>query len=217
MGDATRVQQFVIARNPSMQNESVYRLSLAPKTAADSVGTARATLEGAQQQLGFVPNMYARMANAPGLLETYTHGYQVFRQSDRLSPVEQEVIFLSISIENGCRYCVAAHSVLADVMSHVPAEVTQALRSGAPLPDAKLQALSKFTQTMVRTRGNPSVDTAREFLAAGYSELHILDIVLAIAVKTISNYSNHLFHTPVDTAFTKRAWTGIPRKESVVV
>ena len=128
---------------------------------------ARAALETAQQKLGMIPNMYAYMANAPGLLETYRLGYELFRQGSSFTPVEQEVIFLSISYENGCEYCMAAHSFLADVQSKVPAGVTEALRKGTHIPDARLQALSRFTRLLVQKRGRPSQADLVLFRAAG--------------------------------------------------
>lgn len=186
---------------------SEYRLTLKPITLDNAELDARAILENAQAQVGFIPNMYARMVNAPGLLATYLDGYERFRQQSGFTPVEQEVVFLTVSRENGCEYCVNAHSTIADHMSKVPMAVTDALREGAPIPDARLAALSVFVQAMVRQRGLPSRVQVAAFLSAGYTERQILEIVLAIAVKTLSNYANHLFHTPLDSAFAARAWT----------
>lgn len=181
-------------------------LSLSPVAIADASGPAKAVLEDAQRRLGFVPNMYAVMANSPGLLETYVGGYGRFRQASGFSAPEQEVVFLTISRENGCTYCVAAHSVIADAMSKVPPEVTDAIRDGRAIPDARLGALSRFTKVMVESRGMPDRREVEAFLKAGFSERQVLEIVLAIAVKTLSNYANHLFLTPVDARFASRAW-----------
>jgi uncharacterized peroxidase-related enzyme len=185
---------------------SNYQLTLAPKTVHDAAPRAKANLENAQKALGFIPNMYAYMANSPILLDSYLYTYGLFRQESGFSPVEQEVIFLTISRENGCHYCVAAHSFVGDAMSKVPAEVTNAIRDGLEIPDAKLQALSAYTKTILNSRGHPCQASTSAFLAAGYSEQHILNIVQAIAVKTISNYANHLFGTPLDEVFKGRAW-----------
>ena len=151
--------------------------------------------------------MYARMVNSPGLLNSYLDGYAAFRSRSGFTSQEQEVVFLVISRENGCDYCVSAHSVLADKMSNVPTEITDAIRASRPIPDAKLAALALFTQTMLRTRGLPGRSDVDAFLSAGYSERQILEIVLAISVKVLSNYSNHLFHTPLDPMFEPRRWT----------
>lgn len=185
---------------------SEYQLTLTPKTLENADPEIRVVLEKAKAQVGFIPNMYARMVHSPGLLTTYLDGYALFRQQSGFTPVEQEVVFLTISRENGCEYCVGAHSFLADAMSKVPVAVTEAIREGAPIPDTKLAALSRFTQEMVVNRGLPRCTEVNAFLSAGYSERQILEIVLAIAVKTLSNYSNHLFHTPLDEVFAARAW-----------
>jgi len=189
-----------------MQTE--YRLTLLAQTPEQAAPLSRSRLEEARTKLGFVPNMYSVMANSPGLLDTYIHGYTRFREESGFTPAEQEVVLLAISRENGCTYCVAAHSFLADNVSKVPVEVTDAIRDGHPVEDAKFAALHDFTKTMVASRGLPSRADVAAFLAAGYSERHILEIVLAIAVKTLSNYANHLFHTPVDDLFATRAWAG---------
>jgi uncharacterized peroxidase-related enzyme len=186
--------------------DALYKMNLAPQTRTTATGRSKEVLDKAQQQVGFIPNMYANMVNSPGLLDTYLYGYNLFRSESGFSAPEQEVVFLSASVENGCTYCVAAHSALADMMSKVPPEVTEAIRDGTPVPDPKLRALSEFTRLMVATRGWPGAAAVDAFLSAGYTERHILEIILAIAVKTLSNYSNHIFQTPVDDMFAGRRW-----------
>lgn len=183
-----------------------YKLTLPAKTLENADPQAKAVLEKAKAQVGFIPNMYAGMANSPGLLETYLDGYQRFRKGSGFTPAEQEVVFLTISRGNGCDYCMAAHSMLADQKSKVPLQVTEAIREGRQVPDPKLAALSTFTSTMLTSWGLPSRADVQVFLAAGYEERHVLEVILAIAVKTLSNYSNHLFHTPLDEMFAGRAW-----------
>ena len=159
-------------------------------------------LDRAVKAVGFLPNMYANMVNAPAVLSTYLHGYGLFRSESGLKPAEQEVVFLAVSQVNGCSYCTAAHSMIADKKSGVPAEVLQAIRSGQPIPDARLAALYALTAQMVKTQGRPDAAVLQSFLAAGYQEKDVLYIVLAIAVKTLSNYSNHAFATLVDEVFS---------------
>lgn len=187
-------------------SSAIARLDLPAQTPASTSGKARDMLETSQRNLGFVPNMYANMANSPGLLQTYLQGYELFRNESGLSPTEQEVVFLTISRYNGCTYCTAAHSMIADKMSGVPADVLAALREGKPLNDAKLQALSAFAYIMVESRGTPTPEQLAAFKAVGYTDRHALEIILAIAVKTLSNYTNHVFHTQTDAAFQSYAW-----------
>lgn len=184
----------------------VAKLSLSPKTIETAEPRAQAALETAQKRLGFVPNMYAGMANAPGLLDTYLFGYGLFREESGFTPAEQEVVFLTISYLNGCTYCMAAHSMIGEKKSNVPASSLEALREGRALPDPKLDALSIFTRIMVDSRGRPTQAQLQDFLDAGHTERHVLEVILAIAVKTLSNYSNHLFHTEVDPAFAAYRW-----------
>jgi hypothetical protein len=49
-----------------------------------------------------------------------------------------------------------------------------------------------------------------EFLNVGYTENQALEIILAISLKTPSNDANHLFDTPLDKAFARRAWNPDP-------
>lgn len=175
--------------------------SLQPIDHATAQGAQKDVLDVALKQVGFIPNMYANMANAPGLLSTYLHGYALFRSESGLKPAEQEVVFLTISQYNGCNYCTAAHSMLAAKMSGVPADVLQAIRARQPIPDAKLAALAAMAVEVVATHGQPDHAVVQAFLAAGYTEHDLLYIVLAAAVKVLSNYTNQMFGTPVDEKF----------------
>lgn len=168
---------------------------------------ARVVLERAKQQVGMVPNMYGCMAHIPGLLETYLFGYDRFRREAGFTKQEQEVIFLAVSLENRCRYCVAAHSYLADTQSAVARSVTDAIRQDREIPDPQLSALATFTRTMVRTRGRPTQADLAALHAEGYTDRHVLAIILAIGVKTLSNFTNHFADTPLDRFFQGRAWT----------
>lgn len=185
----------------------IFKTSLSLRTTDDPDPAVSAPLKAAQAGMGMVPNMYAAMANLPALLDTYNHGYGKFRAEAGFTPVEQEVVFLAISRFNGCHYCVAAHSFVGDMMSKVPAEVTDAIRDGRPVPDARLEALRAFAHIMTESRGSPTQEQAKAFLNAGYTEEHILGIILAISAKVISNYSNHIFHTELDAGFASRAWS----------
>lgn len=167
---------------------------------------ASTSLCEAKIQLGFIPNLYGVMANLPGLLETYRFGYAQFRQSSGFSAIEQEVVLLTISVTNECHYCVAAHSTIATHQSHLPKAIIEALRQGTALPDSRLQALSHFTQAMVTQNGRVKNEDAKLFLDAGFTENQMLAVILAVGIKTLSNYTNHLVNTPVDPVFKAQEW-----------
>jgi uncharacterized peroxidase-related enzyme len=175
--------------------------NLQPIDHASAQGPQKEILDLALKQVGFIPNMYANMVNAPAVLSTYLHGYALFRSESGFSSAEQEVVFLAVSQYNGCNYCTAAHSMIADKMSGVPKDVLQAIRARQPIPDAKLAALAAMAVEMVAKHGQPDRAVVQAFLDAGYQERDLLYIVLASAVKALSNYSNQAFGTTVDEKF----------------
>jgi len=181
-------------------------LNFKHKTPETAEASGAALLQKAHEKMGMIPNMYGMMANFPPLLAAYVFGYELFRKEGGFTPVEQEVVFLAISYENNCEYCMAAHSFLADKKSQVPPEITEALRNGTEIENQRLQALSALTKSLVITRGVPEAAEINAFLDVGYTPNHVLALLLAVGVKTLSNYSNHLFDTEPDAAFNGREW-----------
>jgi uncharacterized peroxidase-related enzyme len=166
---------------------------------------SRETLEGARRAFGFVPNVLGTMASSPSLLKTYLVVGDLFDQTS-LSPTERQVVMMTTSYENGCEYCVGAHTAISG-MQKVPADVVQAIRDGARIADAKLEALRRFTSAVVCARGWVTNDDRDAFHRAGYSETQALEVILGVGLKTFANYANHLAETPLDAAFSKVAWT----------
>jgi len=163
-------------------------------------------LEAANKGLGFVPNLYAHLAESPVTLEAYKQLGALLEKS-AFTPEEQQLILLAVSVDNECTYCVAAHSFIARNMVKVPADTISALRSGGAIPNAKLNTLATFTRAVVRERGwVADRQELKNFFAAGYTKQHALEVILGVAMKTISNYANHLTNTPVDAAFVNEVW-----------
>ncbi len=161
-------------------------------------------LAAAQKKFGFVPNLFRVMAEAPAAGEAYMAVMDIF-ESSSLSDAEKQTILLSVSFVNECDYCMAAHTKVAS-MKGVPAEIIEALRSGATLPDTKLDALAVLTRSIVETRGWP-IEAAKEaFFAAGYGASEYLEVIVGVTVKTLSNYVNHAADTPLDNAFEEHKW-----------
>jgi len=161
-------------------------------------------LEGALKQNGFVPNLYGIMAESPEVLKAYTQMNQLFNETS-LSPVEKNIVWLTVSYHNSCHYCMAIHSMAAK-MFKVPGDMIEALRNNKPLNDAKLEALRKFTALLVEKRGWASDDEVQEFIEAGFSQKNVLEIIVGIGQKIISNYVNHLAHTPLDKQIEAFKW-----------
>lgn len=163
-------------------------------------------LEAANKGLGFIPNLYAHLAEAPNALSAYKQLGALLEQS-ALTPEEQQIVLISASIENRCEYCVAAHSFLARNLVKVDGARVDALRAQSCLQDQKLNALVAFTRAVVRERGwVVGSQELKDFFAAGYTQQNALEVLLGVAMKTLSNYTNHLTDTPLDAAFANEAW-----------
>ena len=165
---------------------------------------SRPMLEGAKKAYGAVPNLLGVMAEAPALLEAYITIGQIFEKSS-FTPTERQIVLIAVSALNQCEYCVAAHSVIAS-MQEVPRDVVDAIREGRPIADAKLEALRTFAAAVVAHRGFVADDEVQAFLDAGYSRPQVLEVILGVGMKTLSNYTNHIAGTELDSAFSSRAW-----------
>ncbi|RUO58994.1 carboxymuconolactone decarboxylase family protein [Pseudidiomarina insulisalsae] len=158
-------------------------------------------LQEAKESMGMIPNLYAVMAELPELLEGYQKLDELVRDSG-FDNDELTVLWQTISTYNDCHYCKPAHAAIAQQMD-VDDAISKAIREEKSLDDDKLEALRKFILEMLEQRGKPSDDSLAAFRDAGYENKHILAVVLGIAQKTMSNYTNHLAKTPVDDAFKK--------------
>lgn len=166
---------------------------------------SKAMLEGAVKQMGAVPGLYAAMAESPETLKAYQQLHQLFMATS-FDAEELTVVWQTINVEHECTFCVPAHTAIAHSMKVDPA-LTEALRNRQPMPTAKLQALHDFTLAMVRERGNVSNEQMEGFFSAGYSQKQVIEIILGLSQKVISNYVNHVAKTPVDPMFAQFAWT----------
>jgi len=165
-------------------------------------------LDKVNESFGFTPNLTRVLAGAPAALRAYLTLGETF-DGTSLSPREQQAVLLSVSFENGCAYCIAAHSMVGRMKGLSEGEV-EALRTGEPLSDPQLNAVSRFTRAVVRERGSASADEVKGFLDAGFTRQSILEVLVGVTMKTLSNYTNHLADTPLDDAFAEHAWEHQP-------
>lgn len=172
------------------------------ETAADA---ATADLTQVQQKYRFIPNLMGTMANAPPVLKAYLSLNELFEQTS-LSPLERQIVILSTSVTNGCEYCVAAHSMAAR-MQHVPADVIESFRDSRSLSSPRWEALRLLTMEIVQLRGWPPEESIEAFLAAGFEPHQVLEVILGVSMKTLSNYTNHIVGTPLDPQFAAARWT----------
>lgn len=180
-----------------MSNFEIYNKDTAPQGSLES-------LVGAEQAFGFIPNLLGVFAESPATLKAYLALGELLGQTS-FTDAEKQVAILAISRFNECHYCVAAHSTIAG-MQNVPADVVDAIRNDQAIADGKLQALRRFATSVVEKRGWLEEEEIEAFLEAGYSKANILEVILMLGFKTLSNYTNHIADTPLDAAFASAEW-----------
>ena len=180
-----------------MTEFAIHTLDSAPDASKD-------ILRAAQKKFGFVPNLLGELAAAPAALNAYITLSDLLSQTS-FTPVEQQLILATVSIANNCEYCVAAHSAGLK-MAGLEDDALASLRSGRPLQDQKLEALRAFVTAVVQSRGWVKQPELQRFLSAGYTREQVLETLVGISMKTLSNYTNHIADTPLDAKFESFAW-----------
>ena len=180
-----------------MSNFPIHTIESAPEA-------SKPLLEKSLKEYGMIPGLHGALAEAPGLLKAYQMLHELFTESS-FDKDELTVVWQTINVEHNCHYCVPAHTGIAHMMKVDPA-ITEALRNRTALPTEKLQVLHDTTLSMVRNRGQVSPQELEAFYAAGFTKRQVLEIILGLSQKVISNYTNHIAETPVDAAFQKFAW-----------
>ncbi|MBO6814927.1 MAG: carboxymuconolactone decarboxylase family protein [Rhizobiaceae bacterium] len=161
-------------------------------------------LEASNKAFGRLPGLHKVMAESPQALQAYQLLHKLFTETE-FDADELTVVWQTINVEHECHYCVPAHTGIAKKMK-VSDEISNALRDETPLPSEKLEALRKFTLQMLRSRGNVTEEQLQAFFAAGYGHRAVLDIILGLAQKVMSNYTNHVAETPLDEPVKPFAW-----------
>lgn len=180
-----------------MTDYTIHNIETAPEQ-------SKPLLEGSQKSFGMIPNLHGVMAESPQLLE----GYQLLHglaQKTAFDAEELTVVWQSINVEHACHYCVPAHTGIAKSMN-VDDKVIDAVRNETAFENDKLNVLRATTLEILTERGHLSLQQQQAFFEAGYTNQHILDIVLILSQKVMSNYVNHLAETPVDKPFQAFEW-----------
>lgn len=160
---------------------------------------SKATLEAIEKGLGFLPNLFATMAESPAALNGYV-GLEAVLARGTFGAAERQLLLTSISSENGCGYCVAAHSTLAS-LSHADAPAIAGARGETTPADPRLRALTNFARAVVRERGHVGDEALGQFLRAGFTKAQALEVVANVGYKTISNFIAGFAHPPLDAQF----------------
>jgi uncharacterized peroxidase-related enzyme len=166
-------------------------------TAQTAPEASRPLLASVKQSWGFIPKLQAAMAESPLALEAYDTLFNLVATKATLSPAEQQIVYQAINVFHGCEYCTAGHTFLSR-KAGVPEDVIRAVRDQQPITNPRLETLRRFAERVAETRGFAGDSAVDAFIAAGFTKAQVLEVVTIIAAKVMSNYTNHLAHTPLE-------------------
>lgn len=154
----------------------------------------QALFDKLHKTLGVVPNLYATFAHSDTALASYL-AFQGAKSS--IAGKAREVVNLVVSQVNGCEYCLAAHTMIGKMQGFSDAQLLEIRRGGASF-DAKLDALARLVRNIAVERGHADPALVEAFFAAGWSKGQLVDTIVAVGDKTVSNYLHSTTRVPVD-------------------
>jgi len=167
-----------------------------PATIEASPAAAQPLLQAVHKQLGSVPNLFRVVANSPAALEGYL-GLSGALGKGSLDGRTRARIAMAVAEANGCDYCLSAHTYLGQHAAKLdPAELTA--NRQAESTDARAAAALRFAVQVVRSRGHVGDAELAAVRAAGYDDAQIIEIVLHVALNTLTNYVNTVAGTEID-------------------
>jgi uncharacterized peroxidase-related enzyme len=178
--------------------------TLTPQTIESAPQGSKVTLQEIQKRNGFISNLMATFASSPTLLNGYVGLERAWESSSSFTAQERQLIFLAASVENRCRYCIAAHATALKGLK-VNSQCIQAVKNRGSLGDQRLDVLVTLTRELVLERGFVAPRTRRRFVAAGFNEVALMEVLMGVALKVMSNYLDNLAPIAIDAAFRGEA------------
>lgn len=175
------------------------------RTLTDAPDAAKPALEAAEKANGYLPNLLRVLANAPVALETYLTVSGINARAS-LPLAEREAVQITAAATHGCGFCVAGHTAIAEKKAHLPGETIAALRAKAQVPDARLDAVARFTEAVIAHRGAVPDEALARFKAAGFDDQQALEVVLGVSLATLCNFANNLGQPPLNEQLAAYRW-----------
>lgn len=144
--------------------------------------------------LGFVPNLYATFGKSQFALQSYLN---LQNAKSSLNGKEREAINLVVSQFNQCKYCLAAHTAIGKMKGFSDQEIIE-IRKGNDSINPKLKALTRLIKAVMETKGKPDPAIVENFFEAGYTEENLIDAIVVVGDKIISNYIHGITQIPID-------------------
>ena len=177
------------------------------RTIEDAPAEAQPRLEAAEKNNGFLPNLVRLLANAPAALETY-QTVSAINGRATLSLAEREAVQITAAATHGCGFCVAGHTAIADKKAKLDQGVISALRDKTEGPDARLNAVARFTEAVIVSRGAVSDAELSAFKDEGFDDQAALEVVLGVSLATLCNFANNLGQPDLNPQLAAYEWKG---------
>lgn len=167
--------------------------------------TNQAIFDNLEKAVGFVPNLFATYAYSENALKNYL---DFSNAKTSLKAKEKEVVNLAVSQVNNCEYCLSAHTAISKLNGFSEDQILD-LRAGRAPFDEKLDALAKLAKNITENRGITDTVVLENFFNAGWTKENLIDTILLVGDKTISNYINNTTRIPVDFPEVKALETAL--------
>jgi uncharacterized peroxidase-related enzyme len=167
-----------------------------PATVESAPAAAQPLLSGVKAKLGSVPNLFRLLAVSPAALEGYL-GLSGALGKGSLDVRTRERIALAVAEFNGCGYCTSAHAFIGKNLAGLSDAEIAANRNGSSTDDRAAAAV-RFAIKVVETRGQVTDADVAAIRVAGYSDAEVIEVVLHVALNTLTNYVNEVAETTID-------------------
>ena len=154
----------------------------------------QAIFENLEKAIGFVPNLFATYAYSENALANYL---ALSNAKTSLNAKQKEAVNLAVSEVNNCKYCLSAHTAIGKMNGYTDEQILE-LRAGKASFDNKLDALAKLAKNVTENRGATDVEVVENFFNAGWTKENLVDTIVLVGDKTISNYMNNTTEVPID-------------------
>jgi AhpD family alkylhydroperoxidase len=151
-----------------------------------------------------IPNIAGAMSTSPVLIGSLVGLFQKVHGGS-FSEAQIQVLLLTNAVTNSCAWAVAFHTALALKAGVEPADV-QAIRGRHTPRGTRASALSTLARTLIERRGRLEDSDVSQFLQAGFSKAHLLEVIAVVAASTITNYTGNVTRPPVEADFEPYAW-----------
>lgn len=177
-----------------------------PRHDSDTAPPAsREALARVAEDFGTIPEAYAVFAESPVAIRCYLETSRILKECGRLTPRQQQLVMLAVSVETASDYCVAAHCRAAR-SAGVEVGSIDRLRDGK-LPDEPSDAeLVRFALAIWKSGGHPADADRAAFTEAGFGAAEALELIVLVSLKVLGGFANRLAGTPLDACMEEHRW-----------